>query len=701
MKVIWLARLFLPLFLFTFTTGAQPLPPDKPPCLENAWIRVTLDPSTGGFTSFYDKKHSREYVVAPDRSLLLRLMTPTEEVAGHHLDGVEPDIQMAGDEAVVTFAKEGVKAEAVLKLCEDEILASLKIENSGPHVIEEVMFPWVKGVGEVEDGVFTWPQFWRRQYKDLFGNDLGGDHHTWNELTQKLTARYPAHLASAWCDYGNSEMGLSLEARHADFSIVDFFMHKVVEKDRTPARKTLDIVTVFPRRVKPGENYETPPVRIALHEGDWHRVAGRHRAWLETWVKKPPRPARFAEAIGWHFFFMKHQDGLVINTYEDMPAMARAALDAGCGYLLLFGWQKGGHDNNYCFGYVPNESWGGVEALRQGIRQCRDLGVECIPFFNGTLANMEMPEYKEFGHKWAAKTRTGHPYYAGDWARHNFDAPTRNRSMLHAELSFCTEHQEFFVTEAKRIALDYGFGNLQLDQISEKMLVDYDESHIITTPDRVFVEGLSAILPEVYAAVRGQNPEGVIVGEAINDFTGQWCDSSWDWNILLPYPEPIFYTLPWLMGSHEVDAMEFGEVNKAFAYKMHLDMKIDGGDAPITKYPEFAAHVKSNAALRQRAAPYCVHADFVDQGGIECRPPLPVLVKAYHNRDTGKMGIVIAETAGKPAAFPIKITCKHGKRGWCESNQKAAKEVDLSGPYRVKLDPYEVLVLCVDSCVLN
>ncbi|MGI6746308.1 MAG: hypothetical protein ACOX45_09305 [Acutalibacteraceae bacterium] len=91
-----------------------------------------------------------------------------------------------------------------------------------------------------------------------------------------------------------------------------------------------------------------------------------------------------------------------------------------------------------------------------------------------------------------------------------------------------------------------------------------------------------------------------MVGEAINEFTGQWCDSFWDWNILLPFPEPIFYTLPWLMGSHEIDALEYGEVNKAFAYKLHLDMKIDGGDSPVTKYAAFAEHVKANAGLRRR-----------------------------------------------------------------------------------------------------
>src|SRR6266481_6331956 len=91
---------------------------------------------------------------------------------------------------------------------------------------------------------------------------------------------------------------------------------------------------------------------------------------------------------------MKHQDGLVLNTYNDLPRKAEASLAAGCPYLLVFGWQTGGHDNNYLYRYLPNETWGGEKSLREAIEKVRQIGVEVVPFFNGTLANIEMPEHK-------------------------------------------------------------------------------------------------------------------------------------------------------------------------------------------------------------------------------------------------------------------------------------------------------------------
>ncbi len=665
--------------------------------LENDQVRVVLDTATGGFASLFDKERRHEHVTAPDRSLLVRLMTPGPGEDCLHLEGTAPQIGVSGNRATVTFDWEGIRAAAVLELRGDELTASLRVENVSGPVVEEIMFPWVRGIGEIPDGAFVWPHFFRRRYNDVFGKDLGGDHRTWNELTQKLSGRYPAHLATAWCDYGSTRQGIGIEARHTDFSITDFHVHKVVEKDRHPVRRSLDLATVFTRRVRPGETHTTPPVVISVHGGDWHSVAGRHRDFLDPWIGKPERPDKFAEAVGWHFYFMKHQDGHTVNRYEDLPRMARASLDAGCPYLLVFGWQTGGHDNNYCYRYVPNEDWGGAEALRAALAECREMGAEVIPFYNGTLANIGMPEHREFGHRWEAKTRAGHPYYAGDWARTNFDTPTRNRSMLHVELSFCREHREYFLETVRRMFGEYGFTNLQLDQISEKMFVDYDPAHVTTTPDRVFVDGLGELLPAVRGALRAGHPRGVIVGEAVNDFTGQWCDSFWDWNVLLPDPEPIFYTLPWLMGSHEVDALEYGEVNKAFACKLHLDMKIDGGDAPVTKYPDFAAHVRANAELRRRTAPYYVRGEFRDQDGIVCEPPENLMVKTYLNRSEGKFCIVAAETQGRRGE--VRVRAAHGKRftGVVESNQRPKRILMGAPSVRLSLAPREVAVVCADD----
>lgn len=497
--------------------------------LENGDLSVTVDPATGGFVSILDKRSGSEYVGAPDRALLLRLIVPEGDLLGNHLDAAQARISVEGQAATVRYDLEGIEAVATLRLEGSAVLATLSISNGGKRTIEETIFPWVRGLAPLPDACLVSPCMFGRKIRDPLGTGLDRDHRTWNEGGQKRVWRYPQHLASAWCDYGNGERGIAIEGRHTDFSIMDFFAHKVVEKTRDPVRRTLDLATVQPRQIKPGETWSSAPVRILVHPGDWHATADAHREWLSTWVQKPKRPAKFAESIGWHFYFMKHQDGLVLNTYDDLPRMAEASSAAGCPYLLVFGWQTGGHDNNYLYRYVPNEAWGGADRLRKALQKVRQMGVEVVPFFNGTLANIEMPEHKEFGHEWEAKTRAGHPYYAGNWARQNFDAPTRNRDMLHYEICPCDKHRDYFLKAARRIAQEYGFGNLQLDQISEKMFPCYNELHHHAHPDRAYVDGLAELLPKTQTAIHEVNPGGVVIGEWINDFTAQWLDSSWSW----------------------------------------------------------------------------------------------------------------------------------------------------------------------------
>jgi len=670
--------------------------------IENDFVRIELDDDTGGFRSIYDKRLGREYIGAPYRALLFRLITPDGDRACEHLNATKVKISISDNVAEIRCTRAGIEAHATLTLDGPAITAQLRLVNNGTRVVEEVMFPWIRGIAPIAGASVVWPRFTQRRIEDLFGKGLGGDHRTWNEWTQKVVARYPEHLASAWCDFGTAEGGLGIEGRQQDFAILDFALHKVIEKTYDPVRRSLDIVTVAPHRVRPSETYTSPPVRIAIHPGDWHATADAHRTWLDGWIAKPDRPARFAEAIGWHFFFMKHQDGLELHTYADLPNMAASALEAGCPYLLVFGWQTGGHDNHYFYRYVPNEDWGGVEALREAIETCRAMGVEVIPFFNGTLANMMMPEHKAFGQAWEARTRAGHPYYAGDWARHNFDAPTRNRAMLHHEVCFCADQRTYFLESIDRIVRQYGFGNTQLDQISEKMLCCYDEAHGHGRPDRAPVEGLSELLPATRRIVREANPEGVMVSEAVNEFTGQWCDSSWDWNALLPFPEPILYTLPWLMTSHEIDALEFGEVNKAFAYKMHLDMKIDGGDAAITKYPAFAAHVRRNALLRQRLGAFYSSAAFRDQEGVRVVADADALVKVYTNGIARTAAIIVAETGGHEAAVRIAKDWRAAKGALTvDSNRETPTDIEDRDALDVALKPYEVRAFCIPEALRN
>lgn len=664
--------------------------------MENELIRVECSAHTGGFLSIYDKQAGRECISVQPEPMLFRVIMPDGKRLYNHCDSENAAIIASNDaSSTMEYQFGAFDAEVHLALDGPAVTATMRIRNTGSLNIEEVQFPWVMGLCRLPNDQIVTPSFSRRVIRDPLGEGLDGDRRHAEQYLKKVVIRYPERMTSAWCDYGNEAYGLTIEGRHTCFSIMDFFIHKSICKSDTGIQRSLNLAASHPVQIKPGETWQSPPVRISAHQGDWHAAADAHREWVETWVKKPERPAKFAEAIGWHYFFMKHQDGFERFTYDDLPKMAQAALSAGCPYLMLFGWHSPGHDNEYMYGYHANAEWGGAARLRANLEKIRGIGVEAIPFFNGTLANIQCAEHRAFGHRWEARTREGAPYYAGDWTGFNLDAPGTTRGRIHHEICVCDEQREYFLETARRIVQEYGFHNLQLDQIAIKMMPCYNEAHNHGRPDRAYVDGLSALLPQTRSMLRQDFPEGVIIGEGANEFAGQWCDGAWTWDFLF-FPEPVLYSVPWLYTSTAVDALEYAEVNKAFAYKISLDMRIRGGEECVDQYPTFAAHVKQLAELRKRAAPYYVYSDFRDQQGIrECKAE-GVIVKVFINRETGNCGIVLAELEGKEKNAMLNADIpRSGRMVSVESSVKGNYAIPNRRRLSISLQPYEAAIVCI------
>lgn len=667
--------------------------------LENELLRVGLDGHTGGIVSVFDKARQRELIGTTERTRLFRLVAPSGDLLSNHIDGVNPAVCSKDCEATLKYSVEGIEAIAHLVLRGGAIEATLDIRNGSPLTIEEIHFPVVNGVDSLPDGMVTLPNLGRRHF-DPLGPGFSGDRRHAEQFMAKMAARYPERLVTAWMDYSSPEGGIAFEARHQDFQTVDFFLSKTVAKKTIPFHRSLDFMTAFPHRIKPGEGWQSPPVRMVVHQGDWHVVADEHRAWVETWITKADRPAKFAHSVGWHYLFLKHQDGAYRHTYADVPRLAESALRAGCPYILLFGWHEGGHDNHYFYRYVPNREWGGEKALAEAVNQARAIGAEVIPFFNGTLANVSMTEHKEFGQAWEARTREGAPYHAGDWSGFTVDVPSSNRARMHHEICPCEGHAPYFLETAARLVGQYGFGNIQLDQISIKMMPCFNEAHRHARPDLAYRDGIRHLLEETRALVRPGNPDGIMLAEGINEFTAQWCDGAWTWDFFEDV-EPILFSLPWLLPSTAIDAMDFAAVNRAFAHKVLFDLRIGGGDELITDYPPFADHVRSLAELKGRTVPYYADAAYRDQEGFAWADQVEadaVFARCFRDRGAGTMSVVVAEMTGVPAEARLHITWPCDSACRVESSRgPSTAAVLMDNTLSLALAPWEVIILCLNA----
>jgi hypothetical protein len=532
---------------------------------------------------------------------------------------------------------------------------------------------------------------------------LGDGNHTgWNSQNNKFFIRFPQQLIASWVDFCGTDGGIAFDIRNDQFNILDFAVEKVLRKGRDSRAQNetpLRFAFAFHPEIGKDSLWNSCEIIIRIHSGDWHGTADIHREWLERFVKKVRSPETFRESLGWHFFFLKHQDGTVAHTYDDLPEIVEASLKAGINNILLFGWQQEGHDNKYPFGYYPNEDWGGAAKLREKIREAGALGCRIIPFFNGLLLDINTCEYKEFGRKWAITGRTGSPYYGGDWSRNNFDIPfraalgrTTGRNMVCLDL--CMTGKEAAVWEKetiRRIFRDYGFGNLQLDQIAQKTYLCYDKSHGHKTPEAATTGELMELLEAVRNELKALNPDGVIIGEYFNGMVSQYLDASWSWS-QLACPEIPRYSLPWIRYSHETDALEFEDVNRCFVNGILLDLKIDGGDGYVSDYPGFALHLKGLAGLKKKIRETYIEGDYRDEEGVHYAKDSGVCVKTYLDRHKGKICIIAGNLKDEDNDLTLDLAGGGGTfRIFRMDDREDA--IQTEGRISLVLGPYEVMAL--------
>lgn len=684
--------------------------------LENEWIHVGLD-EKGAISSIEDKRLKRQYIGESAFLNLFRIMIPVAGWDGRHADARDagkPEVKSEGSGLALKYdnliSSDGeqlnIEFTVHMELDEDRLKLWYRVENMEEDMVSHIMFPIINGLVKREPApLLVTPEqsiFDDTRIKDpfLMGD---GNHKDWLRMCNRMVVRYPQMLAAAWMDYSDGEGGIGLEQRSQDFDVCDFSVERLVRKAsdcRENNRQCIQLALQGYPSAGKGAVEVSPVYVLSVHMGDWHTVAAGHRDWLRGVVKQPEVPEKFLESIGWHFYFMKQQDGTVYRTYRELPQMARAALDAGLGYIMVFGWYQAGHDNNYPFGYYVNEDWGGAGELKEALEECRAMGCGVIPFFNGTLLDISSLEYRELAEKWLVRGRTGSPYIGGDYSRANFDSgffnsalstTTRNNALLDICIT-SSQVRGWWKETVERIVVEYGFGNLQLDQIAHKSYVCYDPSHGHKKPQTAYTEELGKLLEEVRGIVKKDNRDGIVIGEGFTDLTAQYCDGFWNWNQAYNHPEVIRYSLPWMIYSHETDANEYDTANLCFAEKILLDLKIDGGDGILSDYTRFSEHLKKLQDLKTRIAGTYAAGEYRHLEGIQTEENGQVRIRVYKNMGLNRSCIIMANLTDslQYAEFTIKEEAENMMLYRTEGDRESMK---TEAAKKIVLAPFEVAAL--------
>ncbi len=563
-------------------------------CSDGRLFRVNVPSDT--WSSRYADSHAQATVELTREKDGLRLWYPDLVVATGETHGVSAEVRVTPSPAA------------------DEALFTLRLENDGPTEINEVRFPWVggwtgyggKGLDRMALGAHNF--FDPHSFPTPVGN-------TYALNDQRRKFLYPVNLFAPWLDVSGPIGGLSylnymsrpengcisienLAGYGSGLRLAFGWAHFIV--------------------LRAGETWTSPPVGLAVHDGDWHDTADRYRRWFET--QYPPDLSRrsLRAMIGFQNVFFRGFDGSPIRSLDEIPRVAAIGREYGVEHLCVWDSLTLGNYANKGARDLTDYPAAERAVLSEGLKQAEAEGTYTSALINFRHPNvrLHLPDptvQRQIQRRYDGTARTEN--WSG--SHHHAGLPTQHLGPESYVFSpFSEAHQER-VMRLTREYLNLGYTAMFYDQPFES----YPDYAFLQQGHRPAHTHHAAIqlIARVRELLLRNDPNAIIIGEECDVFATPWVDMWMSWSISVPAVAAsvamTHYSIPHTMLSWVVDR-EPERAALAFATGMYLCLMIHGGEGTLDDEPSLAHLVRTLGELRKATAERTVQARFVDCRGL-------------------------------------------------------------------------------------
>jgi len=554
-----------------------------------------------------------------------------------------------------------VRYTVELRAGDEETRWRISLQNRDEGTVREVHFPFASGLVPLDSLIVP----------NHSGQRLRNPVDELSDEVPLVALEYPARASMQWFEYFSPRTALYMASYDPGLAYTRLCFGRPGE-----GRGAAMWIEKYAFAAS-GSSWESPPLALGLHSGDWHWGADRYRSWLESWVRPPEVPKGIQEMVGGIAeACIKDMDGRVVHTYQDSVRVADGLRPAEP--LLLYGWLYDGHDTYYPE-YVPIPDLGGKAALVEAVDAIHRGGRLVSAYLNARLANNETETYRRNGKKWAVLTKapgTGlgsltfaelHENWNTSWERSK-----RSEGWFAVMCPAVKAWQDHLVAEASRILGEYRFDGLFVDQPGSFYAeLCYNPNHGHSTPATAWGPGYLEMLRRIRLETRKLNPESFLWIEGMIDAYGQYVDYHLDKNPVWEpmrshprmetFPEMWRYTVPTYITVNDPHPYTFPPSKDAVYgenYKFVMAIRgIEKGDAETRAASEALrlerqAVVDKIARLWKKGGEFFFHGRFLDDAGVRASDPA-VLAKSYRGEDA--LAIAVWNTRGEPAACELAV----------------------------------------------
>ncbi len=449
--------------------------------IENQQIRVVLG-DNGSLLSLADKRSDIEYVKSHG---LWRLIINEGE-------SLEIELKAENSQAEVSINEESfsicynqpmthtghhvdITVQVNGRLEGEDIKLDISMDNRSKSIIRECHFPIIElsdQAGEMDlHSSHKGGCVWKHLKNHLDNPNDVKLYKAMEYVYHRKTFSYPSSdAATNSLALADADQGLYFGCHDNTFKFTD---HIVEIEDKAH----LNLAMVQCPFVKPGTSDSISEFRLSPYQGAWHKAADKYRTWAETWYDFKKAPDAIRTTLGWQRIIMRSQYGENFYTYDQLPQIFEDGIKAGIDTLFMFGWYKGGHDNDYP-NYTVSEDLGGYEVLKQNIAEFKRRGGKVILYSNGQLIDRNSDYYLNGnGKKVSVKDHNGNEQqeFYGFSGRGIFNKRYGNRTFV----TGCSASEDWCKQLMKVVdtAAELGCDGVFYDQLGTSAYLCCDPTH--------------------------------------------------------------------------------------------------------------------------------------------------------------------------------------------------------------------------------
>lgn len=602
--------------------------------ISNGRLKLTFDPAGGALVRVENTATGAVHFDALSDGRrdgrLFRLTSPRPMWFSRHMDAHENPVELEENagELLLNYAAltghgepapSGLAAQVRVhpSSAPDELLFTMKVENRSAEIVNEVLFPWLSAwSGPEGQSKLTYGANLQLDPAAILRFDRRTAGNTYARNTQRDGFEYPVRLRLPWVDLSGPQGGLSYIAYMDDPLNCIFSQENLLSYQ--PGMR-LAFGWGFYVALQPGETWQSPPVGVAVHDGDWHNTADRYRHWLEPRRQFAPGKRIQGDMIGFQNVFFRGFDGTPVRPLEKLPHVAAIARKYGVQHLAVWDYHTLGnyskHDPCDLLDYDHQERL----LLQGGLQQARAEGSNV-----SALINFRHPCVPLVLHDPALQSQIQRRY--DGTARTENWAGSHNHSTLFTKhlgpesyvySPFSPEHRERVLRLTEQY-MDLGYTSMFYDQPFE-VHPDYGFADRGGRPELTHHAAIE-LVGEVARRLRQKDPQALVIGEELCPYACSHIDMWMTWGYCYAGSAAraamANYSMPQTMQSWIVDT-EPEQASWAFALGLYLCLCIRGNEGSMDDEPVLAAHVAQLAALRKKTAARTVWGRFMDTLGIE------------------------------------------------------------------------------------